>query len=352
MPSTSGTFNFQSIEVELIIREAFERIGVLGEFVEPQKLESGKRSIDFLLLEWISKTINLWTLKKSYLPLNQGQSLYTLPNTVSKIIQAASRTSTRQLNGTPASSNGGTAANAFDGDSSTACTQNNINGNISYDYGAGSSQAITFIGIQSNTLTSYSITVEYSQDNINWRTLFVIPKQSYEIGINNWFDVPVTKTARAYRIRETGGATLNIQEIFFNNNVYDLIISNVSRSEMTSFPNKQIQGRPNVYYFDRQIAPSITLWPVPSNAYNCLLYSYEMMIEDVGVFYTNAVQIPSRFYPALVWGLTWMLAIKYKPEAAEMFHAEYEKSFSIASEEDTENAVIRIYPDYTGSGIY
>ena len=51
MLPTSGTFNFQSIQIELIIREAFERIGILGEFVEPQKLDSAKRSIDLLLLD-------------------------------------------------------------------------------------------------------------------------------------------------------------------------------------------------------------------------------------------------------------------------------------------------------------
>ena len=49
MPSTSGTYDFQSIEVELIIREAFERIGISGEFIEPIKLDSAKRSINFLL---------------------------------------------------------------------------------------------------------------------------------------------------------------------------------------------------------------------------------------------------------------------------------------------------------------
>jgi len=32
MLPTSGTFNFQSIQIELIIREAFEKVGIPGEF--------------------------------------------------------------------------------------------------------------------------------------------------------------------------------------------------------------------------------------------------------------------------------------------------------------------------------
>lgn len=470
MASTSGTFNFQSIQIELIIREAYERLGILGEFVEPQKLDSAKRSIDFLLLEWMNKSVNLWTLSRSYLCLVTGQGQYTLPNTVSDIIQANLRTSTRQLNGvassnirqlngTPAASSG-IAANAFDGNPLTACTQTAPDGNISYDYGNGNTQTITtvglisqaslnidasieisadnlnwsllfnltmqrydanvgyrfddfvpiaarayrilegggntlniqelyfatyavnnnatnafdsnpntffidmmsngsisydygvnvkqlitFIGIQSNVNISYSLTIEYSQDNINWTTLFIIPSQTYVKSIISWFDVPVPVSARAYRVRETGGAILNIQEIYFNNNTLDFSISNVSRYEYLTYPNKYLQSRPCIYYLDRQITPILNIWPTPSPQYNCLFYSYKQMMQDTGMFYTNALQIPARLYPALVWGLSWQLALKYKPEAAAMFKSEYEQSFEIATVEDKESVPITIRPD-------
>lgn len=349
MPATSGTFNFQSIQVELIIREAFERIGIVGEFVEPQKLDSARRSIDLLLLEWMNKSINLWTLTNAYLPLITGKGQYTLPVTVNNIVQANLRTSSRQLNGVAASSNGGIAANAFDNNPLTACTQNAADGNISYDYGVGITQQINFIGIQSNSTTFYSIVIETSIDNVNWTTLLTLTPQTFTTGVNVWFDVPVPVNARAYRISETGGATLNIQEIYFNNNIFDFAISNVSRYEYLTYPNKALQARPSVYYLDRQLAPILNLWPAPSSQYNCLFYSYKQAIQDVGVFYTNAVQIPARFYPALVWGLSWYLALKYKPDMAEMLRAGYEQSFNEATIDDSENTVIRIYGDYTNS---
>jgi len=173
MLPTSGTFNFQSIQIELIIREAYERIGILGEFVEPQKLDSAKRSIDLLLLEWMNKSTNLWTLETSYLSLVTSQIQYTLPVAVSNIIQANLRTSTRQLNGVPASSNGGVAAQAFDGNPLTACTQNAQDGNISYDYGVGVTQQINFVGVQANEDIIYNILVESSVNNIDWLPLIV-----------------------------------------------------------------------------------------------------------------------------------------------------------------------------------
>lgn len=469
MPTTSGTYNFQSVQVEILIRDAFERIGILGEFTEPLKLDSARRSINFLLLSWMDKTINLWTLQGTYLPLVTGQRQYTLPNTVSNIIQANLRTSTRQLNGTaestvrqlrgtPASNAGGIAANAFDGNPltscnqapnlngaisydygngvtqtitiigitsfvtrqytisvetsvdnvawvnlfnipvqnylagetvlfnvpvpiarrayriletgnailniqelyfennvpnpnannafdgnpTTACTQDIANGNISYDYGLNVTQYITFIGIQSNSTTFYSLVVEYSQDTITWNTLFVIPPQTFQVGVNTWFDVPTPVAARAYRIRETGGAILNIQEIFFNNNTFDFVISDVSKYEYNTYPNKYLQSRPSVYYLDRQFsAPILNLWPTPSSQYNCLFYSYKKLMQDVGL-YTQTIEIPSRFYPALVWGLSWHLALKFKPDIAGMLKGEYDQSFNSATSEDSEGTNISI----------
>lgn len=355
MPTTSGTYNFQSIQVEIIIREAFERIGILGEFVESLKLDSARRSINFLLLSWMDKTINLWTLQSTYLPLVTGQRQYELPNIVSNIIQANLRTSTRQLDGTPQTNTtntydnagGGNAANAFDGNSTTACTQNAVNGNISYDFGylapnlTNATQYITFIGIQSNSDTLYSIVVEYSQDTINWSSLFTITPQDFITGVNAWFDVPTPILARAYRIRETGGATLDIQEIYFNNNTVDFAISDVSKYEYNTYPNKYLQSRPSVYYLDRQITPILNLWPTPSPQYNCLFYSYKKMMQDVGL-YTQTIEIPSRFYPALVWGLSWQLALKFKPDIADMMEAKYEQSFNTATSEDSESINISI----------
>lgn len=344
MLPTSGTFNFQSIQIELIIREAFERIGISGEFIEPVKLDSAKRSIDLLFLDWMNKSVNLWTLEKAYLQLVPLTGQYILDTNVSNIIQANLRTSTRVLDGVPSSVPGGIAANAFDGDPGTACTQTGANGYIAYIY-TGSSQQINFIGITSNQNIQYTLTVEITQDLLTWTTLFDIPAQSFQKGVNAWFDVPTSMAAAGYRIRETGGAILDIQEIYFNNNVVDFAISNVSREEYYTYPNKYLASRPSVYYLDRQISPVLTIWPIPTANYNCLQYTYKKMIQDAGLLYTNTVQIPARFYPALIWGVSWQLALKFNPQAAQMLKIEYEQAFDVATREDSESTPISIMGD-------
>jgi hypothetical protein len=106
VPQLSGTYNYQVIEVELLIREAFERIGIAGEMIEAQKLDSARRSINFLLMEWMNDGANLWALQKDFLYLTQGKYEYTLPIQVRNVVQTILRTYTRQLNGIAAASTG------------------------------------------------------------------------------------------------------------------------------------------------------------------------------------------------------------------------------------------------------
>lgn len=351
MTIVSGTYNFQSLENDDLILECFERIGFAGDQLVPVQINSAKRSLNFLLLDWISKSINLWTINKLYLPLNTGQSKYTLDTSITDILEVLQRTFTRQLNGTAQSNTaatydgagGGDPLLAFDNNFSTFCVQNVADGNISYTYGPGVSQSITFIGIRSNTDTNYNLVVEYSNDNATWSTLNVdwTHPYNYQEGVTRWADVITPVSAMTYRVREIGGATLSLQEIYFGNTTIDLKISPVSRDTYLSYSQKYLQGRPTTYYFDKSLVPTINIWPTPTNDYLVLQYSYVKTMPDAGEFY-NTTSVPARMYPALAAGLTWMVSVKYKPELADSFKAQYDEAFTLATANDSENVDITI----------
>jgi len=351
MAVVSGTYNFQSLENDDLILECFERIGFAGDQLVPVQLQSARRSLNFLLLDWISKSINLWTINKEYLPLNTGQSRYTLSTSITDILEVLQRTFTRQLNGTAQSNTtntydgagGGNPLSAFDNDFSTSCVQNAADGNISYTYGAGNTQTITFIGVRSNTNTNYNLVVEYSNDNATWLPLSVdwTHPYSYETGVTRWVDVVTPVAAMTYRIREIGGATLDIQEIYFGNSTIDLRITPISRDTYLSYSQKYLQGRPTTYYFDKSLTPNINIWPTPSNDYLVLQYSFVRTMYDAGEFY-NTTSVPARMYPALAAGLTWMLSVKYKPEIADVFKTQYDEVFTLATANDSENVDMTI----------
>lgn len=127
----------------------------------------------------------------------------------------------------------------------------------------------------------------------------------------------------------------------------DRILTRVSVSTYASIPNKLLEGAPHQVYIDRaQATPTVTLWPVPDQSSYYVLHYWRMRrIEDAG----NGVETPDvnfRFYPALVTGVAYYLALAEAELAARvpMLQTEYERQYALAAEEDREKADIRFVP--------
>jgi hypothetical protein len=126
----------------------------------------------------------------------------------------------------------------------------------------------------------------------------------------------------------------------------DIAIARISMPTYSSIPNKLTPGRPIQVWVTREGAlPTITVWPVPDN--NNYIFRYWRMrrIEDAG----SGVETPDmtfRFYPALVAGLAYYIAMKV-PEfmpRIPLLKSEYEEQYRLASEEDREKATLRLVP--------
>lgn len=126
---------------------------------------------------------------------------------------------------------------------------------------------------------------------------------------------------------------------------YDL--GRISRSTFMSIPSKLSRGRPTQIYVDRQQGNiTLKLWPVPDDASHKLVYTYIRRMEDSGPGGTYNADVPDRFWPALVAGLAYNVAMK-KPEAAQrvqMLKQVYDEQFQYAADEDREKAPLRLYP--------
>lgn len=131
-------------------------------------------------------------------------------------------------------------------------------------------------------------------------------------------------------------------------NQQDLKISRISMSQYDTIPNKLSSGRPLQYVIDRQIAPTITLWPVPDATTTwTLYYVYLRRLQDAGTAADLTADVPFRFYPALVAGLSYYMALR-KPELLErvpVLKAYYDEQFMMATDEDREKAPVRFVPN-------
>ena len=126
----------------------------------------------------------------------------------------------------------------------------------------------------------------------------------------------------------------------------DLVINRIGVSTYANIPNKTTTGRPVQLYIDRQLTPTVTVWPVPdaSSTYT-LVYWRLRRLEDAG-HGVNTQDIPFRFLPALVAGLAFYIAQKV-PEGQprlDFLKQEYEEAWLMASTEDREKATLVFYP--------
>lgn len=129
----------------------------------------------------------------------------------------------------------------------------------------------------------------------------------------------------------------------------DRLIFPISRTEYASYVNKTQEGVPNVFWFDRLISPTFTLWYVPDqtgvytvNYYRCT------QPQDVALASGQTPAIPYRFIDAMVAGLAHRLARIYAPTLEQLRKADADEAWRIAATQDVENVALNIVPGMSG----
>lgn len=130
----------------------------------------------------------------------------------------------------------------------------------------------------------------------------------------------------------------------------DRIILPISRTEYASYPNKEQQGFPTVFWFDRLISPSVTLWPVPNvdNGPSTLKYYRVRQLQDSALTNGQTVEIPYLWLEAFAYGLALRLAQIWNPQAVPMIKPMADESYTIAAEQNVETAGQYISPMISG----
>ncbi len=152
------------------------------------------------------------------------------------------------------------------------------------------------------------------------------------------YDLPTDTVDLLDHVIRTGAGSTSTQA--------DLTISRISVSTYATIPNKLQQARPIQLYIDRQLTPNVTVWPVPDNsqAYT-LVYWRLRRIQDAGDG-VNTMDVPFRFVPCMVAGLSYYLAMKIPGglERLGVLKEQYDEAWYIASTEDREKATERLVP--------
>tara|TARA_R100000458_G_C8263687_1_gene238967 strand:+ start:575 stop:1252 length:678 start_codon:yes stop_codon:yes gene_type:complete len=172
-------------------------------------------------------------------------------------------------------------------------------------------------------------------------------------GLNRWTieqsTLSITSGTSSYSL---GSDTIDILSAVIRTgtgtNQNDQQITRVSRDTFLNIPSKNSTGKPSQWYVDRQIAPTVKLWPTPDDSYT-LVYDRLTRMNDADT-YINTLEVPFRFYPCLTAGLAYYISMKRAPERMQMLKAVYEEEFNRAAFEDVDRANLSLVPrrDYYG----
>lgn len=175
------------------------------------------------------------------------------------------------------------------------------------------------------------------------------------MGVNLWkvdlVTVPLVTGVSTYNVDQNTVMVLDtyVTTAQTGQNI-DRIILPISRTEYASYPNKEQEGFPTVYWFDRLVSPTLTIWPVPntSNGPTSLSYYRVTQIEDANFKSGQTVDIPYRWMEAFANGLAYNLARVWNPQMVVKLKPEADESYMIAAGQDVEVVNMYISPMVSG----
>tara|TARA_S200002703_G_scaffold47298_1_gene40956 strand:- start:155 stop:832 length:678 start_codon:yes stop_codon:yes gene_type:complete len=181
------------------------------------------------------------------------------------------------------------------------------------------------------------------------RSLNVMFSEWANRGVNLWTVKQATLTLTSGTATYNSGNGLaspmnDILEVALRRSGTDYEVDRISRGEYLNVPNKTTTGRPSQFYFNRQTSPELVVWPTPENSTDELVYYYITRIEDADTL-QNTTDVPYRFLPCMIAGLSYYLSMKKAPERVQLLKAVYEEEFQRAADEDEDRVSLKLQPD-------
>jgi hypothetical protein len=294
--ATSGSADF-NLDMAEITEEAFERCGL--ELRTGYDSRTARRSLNLLFADWANRGLNLWTVEQitqTMAQLSTSSAVATYP--LGAITMSVAASGSFSIGETITGGTSSATAEIITKPSATTFT-------ITVPVGTFAA-AETITGSSSAATTTVSAAVS------------LVDCQS----------------------------TVDILEVVLRRSGEDIGITRISRQEYLTTPTKTTQGRPTQVYIDRQITPTLTVWPTPENSTDSLVYYRVRRIEDADAA-TNNPDIPFRFLPCLVAGLAFHISLKKAPQRTQILKAFYEEEFERAASQDIEHGIpLRLVPTY------
>jgi hypothetical protein len=301
--TTSGTQVFEkNFSIDEIVEESFERMGIQN--VSGYQLKTSRRTLNIMFQEWANRGLHYWEVENTSITLATDQTEYTIfrssaegaSNGVTTTLSSAINSSVTTI-------------------PLTSVTNMPSSGKIKIN-----NEIISYTGISSLNLTGAT------------RAADDTTAASHSSGdtVTNFVN----------------GADDILEASFRNDSSIDVPLTKIARSAYQALSNKSSTGQPSQYFVQRFIDKiTINLYLTPGSTENgkFLNFFFVKRIQDAGA-YTNGADVPYRFVPCMVSGLTYYLSQKYAPQRSQQFKLFYEDEFQRALSEDGSSSSTFITP--------
>lgn len=306
--TTSGTVSTTVFNTNNILDQAFRRCKVQPATVSSEMQQTALDSLYLLISSLCNRGLQLWTVEKTILPFYLGNGDVSFPVGTVDLLNSNYRTLSRYI-GTSSSSSG-VSEYAEDSDLETSCTQTSPNGWIKN--ALLGQEIVTSFGVNMKTAGTYNIVFSYSNDDVTYTDVLSPGSVTYAAGEWHWYDINPSMTAQFWKMRETGGATLDVAEFVVAGNPTEIPLARLNQDDYTNLPNKTFRGRPLQFWLDRKLAyPVARLWPTPNQEAQFAQFVTwrQRHIMDVGSL-TQTIELPQRWVDAIAWELAHRLCFE------------------------------------------
>jgi hypothetical protein len=319
----SNTVSQTSFNTRRVIENAARRCRLPAQSLTPEHVDIANDQLFLLLSDLSNRGIQLWCIQRSVYPIYNGQSQITTYEGTVDILNSNLR-SLQQVTGT----------NTF----GTQFRQTEFE----------SPTIVTTVGIKWSG-AAVPLALQRSDDGATWETVQT-ENPSASAGMWTWFDLATIAPSVFFRILATSG-TLSYSEIYMGNTPTEIPLARMNRDDYTNLPNKAfLSNRPLQYWLDRQsLSPVMNMWPVPNSQAELqqVVVWAQRHIMDVGTM-TQEIEVPQRWYEAIVAMLAARLALEYlevDPSMISLLDAKAKESLYFAQQEERDNSPMMILPN-------
>ena len=159
--------------------------------------------------------------------------------------------------------------------------------------------------------TDVSFTFAQSSNGVSFSTVLTKTLQDFSVNTNYWFSVDPIGQQQYYRLTITSAHTSAAMVARLISQYADIPCARMNRDDWFALPNKEQTGtRALQYFFNRQMTPNLTTWPIVNSEQDCLALVTHRQVQDVGNDLTATIEVPDRWLDAVLWELAAMCAVE------------------------------------------